>query len=237
MPMPTRRIERASDASAKIGRQHFHADTRHAFAQQGNAAREMRRAAVTQIVAIDRGDDDVPQTQRGNRIGKMRGFVGIERRGPPVRDIAKWTTPRAKPAHDHESRRALREAFADIRAHRLLAHRMQPMLAQHGRHARHGLAHERPRAQPRRLRQHRSGACGRHDLHGNAREFLAAARAVLAERSRGRGVVHRWVRHDQAPASKNALSSRLTSCAASICTICPLPAITSVCTLLASPCA
>ena len=45
---------------------------------------EVRRTAVRQIVAIDRGDDDMREPQLGHRIGDAVGFVGGERRGWPV---------------------------------------------------------------------------------------------------------------------------------------------------------
>src|SRR5690606_10402399 len=68
-------------------------------------------------------------------------------------DGAELACASADGAHDHDRRRAVRPAFADVRAHRLLADRREAMLS-------NGLLHglvRRPgrqlRAQPRRLRR------------------------------------------------------------------------------------
>ena len=89
---------------------------------------EMSRAAVGQVVAIDRGDDHVVQAQARDRLGDSARLVGIERTHFAMRDRAVGTIARAHVAHQHEGGRAMREAFADIRAARFLADRMQPQL-------------------------------------------------------------------------------------------------------------
>ena len=95
-----------------------------------DAGDEVRRAAVAQVVAVDAGDDDVLQLQRRDRLGQVHRLVGVERIGPAVADVAERAAPRALVAHDHEGRRALAEALADVRARRFLAHRVQLVLAQ-----------------------------------------------------------------------------------------------------------
>ena len=53
--------------------------------------------------------------------------------------IAKGAATCADVAHDHERRRALGEALADVRARRFLAHRVQLVLAQVLKRTQHGL--------------------------------------------------------------------------------------------------
>src|SRR5512135_1393712 len=86
---------------------------------------EMPRAAVGQVVAIYRRDDDVLQPKPRHRLRDSARFVGVERTHFAVRDRAVRTITRAHVAHEHEGRRAMRKAFADIRAARLLADGMQ----------------------------------------------------------------------------------------------------------------
>ena len=63
--------------------------------------REMPRAAVGQVVAVDRGDDDVVEAQLGHRIGDAGRLVRIERARHAGRDVAEGAGPRAGVAHDH----------------------------------------------------------------------------------------------------------------------------------------
>src|SRR5690348_4742407 len=100
------------------------------LANRADALDEMLRTAVAQVIAIDAGDDDVTKPQRRDRQREIPRLVGIERQRTAVADITERTTPRADVAHDHERRRPLAEAFADVRTRRLLAHRMQMVLAQ-----------------------------------------------------------------------------------------------------------
>ena len=90
----------------------------------------MRRAAIGQIVVIDRRDDHVVQAQARNRLGDTPRLVGIERTHFAMRDRAVGAITRAHVAHQHEGGRTMREALADIRTARLLADRMQPQLGQ-----------------------------------------------------------------------------------------------------------
>src|SRR5687767_8421616 len=90
----------------------------------------MPRAAVAQIVAVDTGDHDVFQPERGDRVAEVAGLVRIGRQRTAVSDVAERASARAEVAEDHESRRALAEAFADVRARRFLADRVQLLLAQ-----------------------------------------------------------------------------------------------------------
>ena len=103
------------------------------------------------------------------------------------------------------------------------------MIAQHGRHVGDRRAHHR------RARSHGGfgNAAPATDAHRNARELVTASRARLAERGKA-GAFERGG-HRQSP--RNATIRRFTSAAASICTMCPLPAITSARTPSGKPCA
>ena len=59
------------------------------------------------------------------------GSLGIERPRQPGRHVAEGAGARAGVAHDHHGGVALRPALADVGAGRLLAHRDEPVLAQH----------------------------------------------------------------------------------------------------------
>src|SRR5205814_1405981 len=80
-----------------------------------------RRAAVWQIVAVDRGNHDVVKVERANRVGDAGRFAGIDRPGTSVRHRAIRARARAAVAADHEGRGAAVPALADVRALRLLA--------------------------------------------------------------------------------------------------------------------
>ncbi len=97
----------------------------HARADGADGVGEMLRAAVGEIVAVDRGDHDVGETELGGRLADMGGLVGIERTGQTCLHIAEGAGARAGVAHDHEGGVLLLPALADIRAAGLLAHRVQ----------------------------------------------------------------------------------------------------------------
>ena len=123
-------LQRAVKSAAKIGHQHFNACRRRKLARSPNTVNEMLRAAVLQVVAIDRRDDDVRKLQRRNRPRQVERLIGVERIGASVADIAKRAAPRALVAHDHEGCSTFAETLADVRARRFLAHGVQIVLAQ-----------------------------------------------------------------------------------------------------------
>ena len=109
----------------KIRRQHFDRRLRAARADGADHRGEMRGPAVVEIVAIDRGDDDVGEAKLGGRLGDMRRLGAIKRARYPGLDVAEGAGARAGVAHDHERGVLLLPALADIGATGLLAYRVQ----------------------------------------------------------------------------------------------------------------
>ena len=103
-------------------------------------------------------------------FGEVDGLVGVERQRAAMADVAERAAARADVAHDHERRRALAEALADVRARRFLAHRVQVVLAQDlldlEEARRRRRAHADPRWLPQRL--------GRDHLDRDARGLAGA---------------------------------------------------------------
>src|SRR5205814_7931380 len=121
--------ERERQLGAEVGYEHFDGCRRRSCSYRLDAGDKVRRAAVAQIVAIDRRNDDEFEPHLRDRARQIVRLIVIERLRFPVRHIAEWTAPGAEPTHDHESRRAVCETFADVRAGRLFAYRVEPMRA------------------------------------------------------------------------------------------------------------
>ena len=122
--------QRPVESAAKVGHQHLDPGGRRLRPHLPDAVDEMLGATVAKVVAIDRGDDHIRQTQCGNRAGEIVGLFGIKRVGTAVADIAEGAAPRALVAHDHEGGRAVAEALADVGAGGFFADGVQAMLAQ-----------------------------------------------------------------------------------------------------------
>src|SRR5690606_30555857 len=89
------------------------------------AGHEMPGPAVAQVVTVHRGDHHVIQFECRNGLCQVERLVRIERVRTAMTDVAERAAPRTLVAHDHESRSALAEAFANVRAGRFLAYRYQ----------------------------------------------------------------------------------------------------------------
>ena len=118
------------------------------FAQFFNDTNELPGTAIGQIIAIDRGDDDMLKPERAGRFGNMRRLKLVDWPGHTGLDVAKSAGARAGIAQDHHRRVLLAPAFADVGAGRFLANgiEVQPphQRAGFGKHRRGG----RPHAQP-----------------------------------------------------------------------------------------
>src|SRR5439155_16693602 len=75
------------------------------------------------------GDDDVRELEGCRCRGYALRLMRVDEIRPAGRDIAKRASPRADAAEDHHRRVLLLPALADIRAGRLLAHRVERKLA------------------------------------------------------------------------------------------------------------
>ncbi|MNT08669.1 hypothetical protein D3C72_1434170 [compost metagenome] len=179
--------QRAVQAAAEVGDQHFDAGGGRQFADVRDAIHEVAGAAVAQVVAVHRGDDHVRQLHRGDGAREVLGFFGVQRVGAAMAHITERAAARALVAHDHERGGALAEALADVRARGFFADRVQIVFAQdaldvvEARAGRGGL-----HADPLGLLQ----AFGRNDLDGNARRLglrLLLLRRIVDGLRSGRG--------------------------------------------------
>ena len=140
---------------AEIGGEHLDGGRRRGFADALDAAHELAGAAVLQVVAVDRGDDHVPEAHLGHGDGQVFRLQGIDRVGLARLDVAKRAGPRAGVAEDHHRRMTAFPAFADVRTRCLLANRMQVVAAHEAPGFAVRLRGRRLDADPRRLAQPR----------------------------------------------------------------------------------
>src|SRR5690606_3487211 len=121
--------------------------------------REDRRAAIRQIITVHAGDDDVLELQVLDRVRDPPGLVPVQLGRHAVRDRAVFARTRAYITEDQERGRPGFPALADVRAARLLAHRVetlathQPLEPEVVRPARR--AHLQPRWLPRGVLERR----------------------------------------------------------------------------------
>src|SRR6185503_135238 len=94
------------------------------------AIREMTRAAVAQVVAVDAGDHDIAELEIRDGTGEVERLLGIRRQRLAVRHVAERAASRAEIAEYHEGGGALAEALADVRAGSFLAHGMEAVFAE-----------------------------------------------------------------------------------------------------------
>ena len=97
-------------------------------ANGANCPREMFGAAIFQIIARDRGDDDVFEFQPFDRLGHTLRLVLLERERLCGADRAKSTGSGAAFTRDHHGGRALAPAFPAIRALGAFANGMEAQI-------------------------------------------------------------------------------------------------------------
>jgi hypothetical protein len=91
-----------------------------------HGAREDRRAAVGEIVAVDRRQHEILPPEVAHGFGHALRLEPIDFSARAARlDVAEVAAARARVAEDHDRRRARAPAFADVRAHRFLANGVQ----------------------------------------------------------------------------------------------------------------
>ena len=86
-PRVEHRVERRF-IPLKVRNQHFDPAAGQPRTRLADGVGEDRRAAVRQIVAVDRGDDDVVEVERADGVGDARRFGGVDRARAAVRDGA-----------------------------------------------------------------------------------------------------------------------------------------------------
>ena len=91
----------------------------------------MRRAKVSEVVAIDTGDDRVLEAEARQHLGDAARFVSVDRQRPTGGDVAEATRARADVAEDHDGQCFARPALTDVGAACALAHRVEAELLDH----------------------------------------------------------------------------------------------------------
>ena len=111
----------------EVGGEDF--DRRSGPASNGvDASAEVLRAAIGQVVAGDRRDDDVPKPQSLAGLGEPLRLVDGDDVGPASLDRAEAARSGADVAQNHERRRSPGPALGAIRAAGALADRLEPEL-------------------------------------------------------------------------------------------------------------
>ena len=115
-------VERFLLDAEEVGCQHLDARLRQLHLDRADRRREVARTAVGNVVAVDRGDDDVLQLHLGRRLADPQR---LERVGRVLRlagvDVAVAAGTCARLAEDLERRGAAAPALRDVRAASLLA--------------------------------------------------------------------------------------------------------------------
>src|SRR5262245_9016105 len=125
-----------AEVALEVGDEHFDPAVGEAAPDRTGGRHEVCRPAVGEIISIDRGDDDVPETEPCDGFGDAHRLREVDRERLPVGDRAERAVPGARVPQEHESRGLMAPTLTDIRAARLLTDRMQAELL----HRRHGLA-------------------------------------------------------------------------------------------------
>src|SRR5258708_1067868 len=102
----------------EIGHQHLDRRIRGGGADRRDGPREMAGAAIVEIVAVDRGHNDVLEAERGDRLPDPRWLVRIEQIGPAGCDIAEGAGAGAHSAEEHYGRVLFLPPLDDIVAAR-----------------------------------------------------------------------------------------------------------------------
>jgi hypothetical protein len=132
----------------EIRYQHFDAALGPPRMDGAHRGRERAGAEVLEVITIDRGDDDVVELHGVDGVGELIGLLRIKGEGRAMRHVAVGARARADVAHDHERRRAVVPALADVGAVRFLADRMQTEVAHQALDAHVALRAGRANLQP-----------------------------------------------------------------------------------------
>ena len=138
-------------APLEIGDQRLDAAARGVPMHGAEGLRPVPGAAVGEVVAVDRRDHHVLEAELADRAADALGLLAVLPRGPTVRDRAVAAVARAHVAQDHEGRRRVLPALADVRAAGLLADGMEVPLAHAVLEAHVVRAAGRANLEPRRL--------------------------------------------------------------------------------------
>ncbi len=166
------RRQGALQAAAEVRHQNLDTRIGTALAQPRHAGGKMAGAAVAEIIAIHRRDDQILQPHHGHRFGDVLRLLVVQRLRAPVGDIAEGTAARAQIAHDHEGCRSVAEALGEIRTRGLLADGVQPLLAKQVLDPPHTGPERRLDTDPGRLARQRP--LHRNDLDRVARHLVRA---------------------------------------------------------------
>ena len=174
--------------AVEVGDQDLDAHAGASVAELADRGRERAGAAVGQVVAGDRGDDDVLEAHLRDGLGDPARLVVVEPGGLAGLDRAEAAGPGADVAQDHDRGRALVPAVPDVGAAGLLADRVEVQAAQQALEVVVVVARRHPRLDPVGMAAERDRAVG-----GGAERAAAHRDRDVARRRRV--VTRRRVEH------------------------------------------
>jgi hypothetical protein len=146
------------DITAEVGHEHVDDGVGRDVLHGLDHAVPVVRALVRELVAVHARDDRIAERELLHGVRDLRGLEDIQRRGGHLElgarlHVAEAAAARARVAHDHERRLALRPALSAIRTTRLLAHGVEAVRLEERLDLRDLRAHRKRAHEPARLRQ------------------------------------------------------------------------------------
>jgi hypothetical protein len=135
----------------EVGNEQLDAARRRLAADGADGGGEDPRAAVGEVIAVHRGDHHVLQAEFPHGVPHALGLLTVLPGGLAMSHRAVPAVPRTDIAEDHERRRRILPALADVRAMRFLAHRVQVPLPHQTLQSDVVRASGRAHLEPRRL--------------------------------------------------------------------------------------
>ena len=168
-------FQRLLHAAAEVRGQDLDAGLGAVLADLLDAVGEVLGTAVTQIVAVHRGDDHVFQPHLLDGECQLLRLLGIQRQRAAVSHVAEGAATGADGTHNHEGGGAVVEALRQVGAGGLFTYRVQLVLAQGALDMLDLLARRRQLdPHPVRLAQHFLVGI-RHEFHRDQGHLVAIA--------------------------------------------------------------
>jgi hypothetical protein len=117
-----------------------------------------RSAAISEVIPVNRRNNNVSQARFGQHLGDTAGLVEVRGSGSPCFDIAKTTGAGAGVPENHDRGGATAPALANIGTRRFLANSMEPKICKSVSQSHIGIASRCLGSDPIGLAWHRKGA-------------------------------------------------------------------------------
>ncbi|EME04866.1 hypothetical protein BS732_4450 [Bacillus subtilis MB73/2] len=122
-------VQSSVHSTSEVWNQSFDLDLWRLFSDSSDTVSEVLSTTVSQVVSVNRSDNNVSQSHVSDSLSQLNWFVSVWSNWSTVSNVTEWTSSSTDSTQDHESSSTVVETFSQVWTTSFFTNRVQTVLS------------------------------------------------------------------------------------------------------------